>query len=158
MGYCIELGYGSGEDYEVALVTSFTGGSHSQDDPGIERETYELLASLSDQLESTAASEDTASDENKRSDDTDADGVRFRAEIDITTNYSQRIREVADMHLSDLRGKRATEGAALLLTLIAGLGDDTDPNYWKPADGNIKQVASTILDWTFQHPDAVFRP
>lgn len=156
MGYCIELGYMVDDEFEIAFVTPFYGGSNPQtDNPVIEREAYDLLIGINDVLEAAALQPDTHQIA-KAEEDGEAN-INFRAEIDITTNYSKRIREVANMHLSDLRGKCATEGAAMLMPLITGLGDETNPNYWKPADGNIKRIALILLEWAFQHPNAVFQ-
>ncbi len=78
------------------------------------------------------------------------------AEIDVTNNYSERIMSVTGIHLAWLHGHGASEAAAPLMQLIAGLGDEGFGDYWSPTDGNIKHLPNTLLGWVFQHPDAVF--
>lgn len=163
MGYTLELGYAekliqqeSGyveiEGFEKARVRPQRAGSTLWLDPdspkvneGLDIAPYEYG---DDPLEAEDHELPMAVD----------DDGKVPAEMDVTFNYSKRIREVIDAHLSDLHGQKAAEGAAMLMELIAGLDPDEEPtDYWSPTDGNIRKLTEALLDWTFQHPDAVFR-
>ena|SRR3990167_5075718 len=163
MGYCLELGYADRvvenpaggiemPDFEVAKVRQFTGGSLVLIDPelgainqALDIEPYEYGVDVS--AEPTDFS--TASP-------VDNDGL-VDASIDITYNYTPRIEEITGIHLRELHASKGAEAAPTLMKLIAELGDDTDfDDYWNACDGNIKHLARTLLDWTFQHPDGLF--
>jgi hypothetical protein len=79
------------------------------------------------------------------------------ASLNITGNYSRRIEEAMGSGLRDLYGQTGIVVAANLAILAANLADEEpDEDYWRPTDGNIKVVASTLIDWTFQHPEGTF--
>lgn len=44
-----------------------------------------------------------------------------------------------------LEGKTAAECARILAAVIPHLGNDTDPDYWKPTEGNAKQALVNLL-------------
>ena len=163
MGYSLELGYAKERiehssrytelnGFEAASVTPFTGGSVVATEPDIDginkapdivpyEYGVDIFAEPTDFQVVRAI---------------DNSGL-VKASIDITFNYSPRILEIAGTHLADLHGVVAVEAAPTFMQLIAKLGDDTDfEDYWNATDGNIKHLAKTLLDWTFQHPDGVF--
>ncbi len=163
MGYTLELGlaekvrqHPSGyvfvDGFTPLRVKSFTGGSTIPVDPelgyinlALDVQPYEYGDELFGQP--TEFPTPRAIDD---------DGL-VEASIDVTINYSKRIREITDIHLTDLHGERAAEVAHHFMRLIAELGDDPDfGDYWHATDGNIKHLAKTLLDWTFQHPDGLF--
>ncbi len=79
------------------------------------------------------------------------------ASINVTGNYSRRIHEVMGSGLRDLYGQTGLEAVASLAILAANLADEEpDDDYWKPTDGNIRVLAATLIDWTFQHPNGTF--
>lgn len=166
MGYSLELGYADEvidaghykqiKGFEQTTVNPFRAGSNVALDPGTlpsqrgfrHRFLGSLLRLFRDEPKESINEMPLA---------TDDEGM-VPAEVDITFNYSKRIGEITGSHLSNLHGQRAAEGGFMLMQLVAGLeaekGDTED--YWRPTDGNIKHLAETLLDWTVQHPNAVF--
>lgn len=74
-----------------------------------------------------------------------------RAELNVTYNYSR--------HFSvkkELDGKTAGETIPILVDAVRRLGVERDPNYWNPTEGNVGYMASILLCWALQHPDAVW--
>lgn len=164
MGYTLELGYAkeaiehsSGyvemNGFEVAKVRPFTGGSTVPTKPDMGRINEELnIAPYEYGVDIFAEPTEFGI---VRA--VDNDGL-VDASIDITINYSPKIVAITGLHLANLHGSNAVEAAPTFMKLIAELGDDTDfDDYWNATDGNIKHLAKTLLDWTFQHPNGSFR-
>lgn len=159
MGYSIQLGYSTatvGEslaegDFELAVVEPFEGGSELPIEPVakvVYEELYEPMPEAEEGLEPTTTTLPPQI----------TDDGRMEAGVTITTNYTKRIAELTCSGLRDLDQKVASEGAALLLELVARLTpEEPNDNYWEPTDGNIAKMASVLLGWVFEHPDATFR-
>jgi hypothetical protein len=167
MGYCLKLGYAReivGDDsvpigphsriavidYETATVVPFINGTSLPNALPVDDLDLLLGSELPDYGTDAA---DTDQYPTKRE---IYDSGLVLAEIDITPNYSSQILAVAGIHLAWLHGHNATKASAPLMQLIAGLSDKGCGDYWSPTDDNIKHLASTLLDWVFQHPDGVF--
>ncbi len=166
MGYSLELGYANEvidtghyrqiKGFEQTTVDPFRAGSHVALDPAALSRRRQpkrgllgaLLRRFKDEPKQSISEMPLA---------TDDEGM-VPAGVDITFNYSKRIGEITGSHLGNLHGQRASEGAFMLMQLVAGLepeqGDTED--YWQATDGNIQHLAETLLDWTVQHPNAIF--
>jgi len=83
-------------------------------------------------------------------------GGNTKAELNVTYNYSVCYR-LADFHLKDLIGKKATDTIEVLEAVVEKLGTHTYKDYWAPTPGNAGHAASILLAWAKQHPDAVWR-
>lgn len=164
MGYSIELGKSDSTrqigdhteftGFEVVKVSPFTGGSTQEIDP-IAQAIYRELAIAPYEYGDDPLDYDESDLSSLPAVD---DSGLVPASIAVTYNYSKRIRQVTGSHLGDLHGQSGAEGSTLLMELLSGLDpQDEYTDYWTPTDGNIKRLAETILDWTFQHPDATFR-
>lgn len=78
-------------------------------------------------------------------------GGTTEADLNVTYNYGKHF---------DFRGlheRRAQDTIPDLGMTIEQLGDDTDPDYWKPTEGNVRQALIILLSWAEEHPDAVWR-
>ena len=48
------------------------------------------------------------------------------------------------------------ESVPVLEGAISKLGDDTDEDYWKPTEGNVKQALEQLLALARMRPDGVW--
>lgn len=74
--------------------------------------------------------------------------------LNITGNYSRNYFPHG-FKLKDLDGKTALDVIPELERVIALLGNETDPNYWKPVDGNAKKALIQLLTMAKMRPDSV---
>lgn len=154
MGYPLELGYETErKGFEVTKVNPFSGSTQPITTPPNE---IDINAELG--IEPWEYGSESSHEPNLVLNDAIGEDGKVEAHIDLTSNYADRTEEIIGMSFTGLGGMQAAaEAAPLLMKLIAELGDDIDyENFWNPTDGNIKHVANTLLEWTFQHPDAVF--
>lgn len=81
------------------------------------------------------------------------------AELNVTYNYCGLLREALghDEDLRSLDGKTGAETIPLLKAGAETLGDETDPDYWKPAPGNVKRALLQLLALAQLRPDGVWR-
>lgn len=80
-----------------------------------------------------------------------AQGGTTMASLNVTYNYGKLF------DFDSLRGRRGGETLADLAFAVANLGTETDPDYWKPAPGNVRRALSILESWAQQHPDAIWR-
>jgi len=87
-----------------------------------------------------------------------AAGGVTRAELNITYNYSEHYYRTLDEDdgLRWLDGKTASDVEDDLRAAVEELGTDQAENYWDGTAGNAGHALSILLDWSQQHPDAVF--
>jgi hypothetical protein len=92
------------------------------------------------------------------------------AEINITYNYCSIISRVLPDRLSDheqardgrlrsirvLYGLTGAESIPMLQKAISELGDDTDPDYWRATEGNVKAALRQCLALAQMRPDGVW--
>ena len=78
-------------------------------------------------------------------------------EFNVTYNYGAIIRDVLDGGIPGLDGKTGAETIPLLQSAIDKLGDDVDPNYWQPTEGNAKRALCGLVDLAQMRPDGVWR-
>lgn len=74
--------------------------------------------------------------------------------LNITYNYAENYHPHG-FSICDLDGKTALEVIPELERVIAALGDETDPDYWKPVDGNAKRALKQLLVMAKMRPDAI---
>lgn len=64
--------------------------------------------------------------------------------LNITYNYAKHFyRLLGDKGIRVLYGKKVSETLVLLAKATGQLGDDVNPDYWQPTEGNVKKA---ILD------------
>ena len=76
--------------------------------------------------------------------------------LNITYNYYKNYAPHG-FSINDLDGKTALEVIPELERVIAALSDETDPDYWKPTDGNAKRPLKQLLVMAKMRPDAIIR-
>jgi len=76
--------------------------------------------------------------------------------LNITYNYSKFFYPLfGEEGIRSLYGKTGAEAIPILEKVIAQLGDDTDPDYWKATEGNAKSSLLKLLALTKLRPDAI---
>ena len=83
-------------------------------------------------------------------------GGTDRAELNITYNYGPILHRVLPDGIRGLYGRSGAESIPLLKSAIADLGNDTDPDYWAPTEGNVKQALNHVLALAHMRPDGVW--
>ena len=164
MAYTLELGnvesvthYATGlaklTGFEVVFVQPF-GGSAYPSDPEFGKLSQTSAAALYMYGDETPPAEPASFPNVQLVND---DGL-VAASIDVSHNFTARIDSITGIHFSSLQGASAAETAPHFIRLMSELNDDTKlHDSWLPTGGNIKRLASTLLDWAFEYPDAVFR-
>ena len=74
--------------------------------------------------------------------------------LNITYNYAKNYAP-HKFNVRDLDGKTALDVIPELARVISKLGDDTDPDYWQPTDGNAKRALKQLMTMARMRPDAV---
>lgn len=74
--------------------------------------------------------------------------------LNVTYNYARNY-SPHGFSIRDLDGKTALDVIPELERVISLLKDETDPDYWKPTDGNAKRALKQILVMAKMRPDAV---
>ena len=89
-----------------------------------------------------------------------------RLSLNITYNYGEIfypafreffLHEGARPGIRVLYGKTGAESIPILKSVIAKLGDDVDPDYWKPTEGNAKAALHGLLAFAQMRPDGVWQ-
>lgn len=68
--------------------------------------------------------------------------------LNVTYNYCKFYygdKAFGDDGIRSLGGMSGAESIPLLKKAISNLGDDTDPDYWKPTEGNAKKALYGLL-------------
>lgn len=79
-------------------------------------------------------------------------GGSSEADLNVTYNYGKHYYRVLGLEdgLRGLDGMKAEDAVPILERGIAELGDETDPDYWKPTEGNAKAALITVKSWCEQ--------
>lgn len=78
-------------------------------------------------------------------------GGSSTADLNVTYNYSgYYYRVLGGAGFKGLDGMKTEDAIPILEKGIAALGDDTDPDYWQPTEGNAKAVLVTVKRWCEQ--------
>lgn len=80
--------------------------------------------------------------------------------LNITYNYGKIYRRPdvfgAEHGLDILDGKTAAETIPMLKQAIQNLGDDVNPDYWEPTEGNAKRALCSLLAFAQMRPDGIW--
>ena len=79
--------------------------------------------------------------------------------LSITYNYGSifcREDVLGESGIRSLRGMTGAESIPLLQRAIGALGDEEDPDYWEPAEGNGKRALCGLLAFAQLRPDGVW--
>ena len=68
-------------------------------------------------------------------------GGTTEAELNVTYNYGKHF------SFSQLNGLSAKEAAPKIKYAVDKLGNETNEDYWKPTEGNVKAALQTLLDF-----------
>ncbi len=85
-------------------------------------------------------------------------GGTTQACLNVTYNYAPFFRKVLDSEVG-IRVLYGMDGATSIPVLeeaISKLGNDVDPDYWKPTEGNAKQALTQLLALAKMRPDGVW--
>ena len=77
----------------------------------------------------------------------------------VTYNYGSIFRRpevLGEEGIRTIYGMTGAESIPVLQKAIANLGDDTDPDYWKPTDGNAKRPLCQLLAMAQMRPDGIW--
>ena len=84
-------------------------------------------------------------------------GGTTQMRLNVTYNYGEILRTVLGTDgIRWLYGKTGLECIPVLTEAISKLGDDVDPNYWTPTEGNVKQALIQLLTLSKIRPDGVW--
>ena len=84
-------------------------------------------------------------------------GGTSEAWLNVTYNYHEIFCQVlGDRGVRSIYGKTGAQTIPLLKEAASKLADDTDPDYWKPTEGNIKRVILQLLAMAGMRPDGVW--
>lgn len=77
--------------------------------------------------------------------------------LNVTYNYSSHFEKVLGKGgIRSIYGKTGAESIPVLKSAIAALKSDTDPDYWKPTEGNAKRALCGLLAFAQMRPDGVW--
>lgn len=79
--------------------------------------------------------------------------------LNITYNYACvfcRPEVLGEGGIRSIYGKTGAESIPVLQKAIDALSDEVDPDYWKPAEGNVKKALCQLLSMAQMRPDGVW--
>lgn len=84
-------------------------------------------------------------------------GGTTEAWLNITYNYGRFYREVfGEKGIRTIYGMTGAESIPVIKAAMDKLGDDVDPDYWKPTQGNAKKALAGLLALAQMRPDGVW--
>jgi len=84
-------------------------------------------------------------------------GGTSEAWLNITYNYGKYYYNVfGEGGIRSIYGKTGAESIPLLEDAISKLGNDIDPDYWKPTEGNAKKALCGLLAFAKMRPDGIW--
>ena len=84
-------------------------------------------------------------------------GGTTKAWLNVTYNYAKHYyRVMGEEGIRTIYGMTGAESIPVLKAAIDGLGDDVDPDYWKPTEGNAKRALCSLLALAQMRPDGVW--
>ena len=85
-------------------------------------------------------------------------GGTTEACLNVTYNYAPLFKKVLDPTLGIrlLYGMGGAASIPVLEEAISKLGDDVDPDYWEPTEGNAKRALTQLLALARMRPDGVW--
>lgn len=76
--------------------------------------------------------------------------------LNVTYNYASPYRKY-DFSINDLHGKTAGETLPKMKAVAEALGDEVDPDYWQPTEGNAKKALLQLIALGSMRLDGVWR-
>lgn len=84
-------------------------------------------------------------------------GGSQRAWLNVTYNYAPHFyRLLGEEGIRSIYGKTGAETVKPLTEAAGQLGDDVDPDYWKPTEGNAKRALLQLAALASMRPDGVW--
>ena len=84
-------------------------------------------------------------------------GGTTEAWLNVTYNYAKHYyRVMGEKGIRTIYGMTGAESIPVLKAAIDELGDDVDPDYWEPAEGNAKRALCSLLALAQMRPDGVW--
>jgi hypothetical protein len=84
-------------------------------------------------------------------------GGTARAHLNVTYNYCGHFQRcLGSEGIRSIYGKTGAESVPMLEDAAAMLSDETDPDYWKPAEGNVKRALVQLAALAKMRPDAIW--
>ena len=83
-------------------------------------------------------------------------GGTTNATLKVTYNYTRFFGNVGNNGIRSICGKTGAESIPMLTAAINSLGDDVDPDYWKPTAGNAKKALIQLRTLAQMRPDGVW--
>lgn len=77
-------------------------------------------------------------------------GGTTECHLNVTYNYGKYF------GFRSLYGKSGAESIPILEDVISKLGDETDEDYWKPTEGNVKAALIQLLTLAKMRPDGIW--
>lgn len=77
--------------------------------------------------------------------------------LNITYNYGEfYYQTMGNSGIRTIYGLTGAESIPILEAAISKLGDDVDPDYWKPTEGNAKRPLYQLLAFAKMRPDGIW--
>lgn len=77
--------------------------------------------------------------------------------LNVTYNYSKYYyRVMGEKGIRTIYGLTGAESIPILEAAISQLGNDVDPDYWKPTEGNAKRPLYQLLAFAKMRPDGIW--
>lgn len=77
--------------------------------------------------------------------------------LNVTYNYAKHFyRVIGQKGIREIYGKTGRESMPILEDAISKLGEDTDPDYWKPTEGNARRALCNLLELANAKPEGVW--
>ena len=77
--------------------------------------------------------------------------------LNVTYNYGNHFRHVlGENGIRSIYGLTGAQSIPVLEKAIAALGDDVNPDYWEPTEGNAKRALCSLLAFAQLRPDGVW--
>ena len=84
-------------------------------------------------------------------------GGTSEAWLNITWNYSKfYYRVFGEKGIRTIYGMTGAESIPVLKAAMNKLGDDVDPDYWEPTEGNAKRALAGLLALAQLRPDGIW--
>lgn len=84
-------------------------------------------------------------------------GGTTEAWLNITYNYGRFYRTVfGEKGIRTIYGMTGAESIPVIKAAMDKLGDDVDPNYWEPTEGNAKRALAGLLALAQMRPDGIW--
>jgi hypothetical protein len=84
-------------------------------------------------------------------------GGTCEAWLNVTYNYAPHFKKaLGENGIRTIYGMTGAESIPMLQDAISKLGDDVDPDYWKPTEGNAKKALCGLLAFAQMRLDGIW--